>query len=593
MSIKVLDDKTINQIAAGEVIENPASVVKELVDNALDAKSSHIQIEIKAGGFQLIRISDDGIGMSPDDAVLSLERHATSKISKLRDLLFVKSMGFRGEALASIASISKFTMITAKENKDYAATRVVVEGGRIQTVGTFSRKRGTTVEVRSLFYCVPARKKFQKSVSASSGEIYKMVCKMALARPDVHFELISNEKEALRIKPVGEDFSKKLLHVIDQTLGGEIKKHLLTVHLNDSYMKIHGFVADPMMTRQNKTLQHLFINQRAVESKSISLAALDGFGTMIATRRYPVFVLHIEMDPKEVDVNVHPQKKEIRFKDDLRVKTLVRQSISKALIKEPTKAFEKRVVDPFEMKGPVFEILEEKMFENEAEAFCSFSSFSQPSETEDLIPFEEPTLAELQDFHIVGLYKKSLILDAASCQKLIELPSEKPPYSGLFFVDLKKASARLFVESAMKGSKDKLSIQKLLFPIKLTFTKPEIAYLETLLPVLEEVGIELRIFSETSVVIEGLSEYLDENQLQDLIEKMMQRRFQSLERVKEAIATSASSCIKASSLRFTEEMAKKILSDLLKSNNPYFCPLGTKVIAYMSEMQYEKLFRGE
>ncbi|MCH9630164.1 MAG: DNA mismatch repair protein MutL [Chlamydiia bacterium] len=593
--VKVLDDKTINQIAAGEVIESPTSVVKELIDNALDAGAKRIRVEIKAGGFHLIQISDDGAGMSGDDAVLSLERHATSKISKLQDLLSVKSMGFRGEALASIASISKFTMITALENKDHVATRVVVEGGKIQTVGPFSREKGTTIEVRSLFYCVPARKKFQKSVGASSAEITRMISKVALARPDVSFSLFSNDKLALSTDvEKGASFEDCLFHTIEKTLGDEVAKNIIPIHLDDPYMKIEGFIGTPLLTRQNRLLQHLFINSRVVESIPLSLAALDGYSTMIGAKRYPAFVLHITMDPKELDVNVHPQKKEVRFKDETRAKNLLRKAVAEALRKEP--AAPNVHVDPFETRGEVFEILEDKMLEKSDLTFERQNFFPQEELTEELIPFSQPMLAKVADFSVVGLYKSSVVIDASSCEDLIKLPDTSPPYRGLFFIDLKKAAERLYIDSCMKRNMEKLSLQKLLFPKTLSFSKEEMITLCNSLDMFAEIGVEMRPFSETKMIVEGVSDLLEEEKLESFIHEALHNLScndsldEDVEKIRESLSIKAAACIKTQNAFYTKEIAKKVVSDLLKSTQPYYSPDGSKIVAYLKEDMYDKLF---
>ena len=614
MSIHVLDDRTINQIAAGEVIENPASVVKELMDNALDAGAKQITVEIQAGGFQLIRILDDGCGMTQDDAVLSIERHATSKILKMNDLLACTSMGFRGEALASIASISKFTLITAKEGSDHKATRVVVEGGRIQTVGPFSRPKGTTIEVRSLFYPVPARKKFQKSSSASAAEIYKTLSKVALSRPDVSITLISGGKEMLSTHARVQKNKDPFFEVIQKQVGKEITSNLLRVQYKDTYLTIDGYIGTPLVTRQNRVMQNLFINQRVVESPAVSLAVLDGYSTMITAKRYPVFFLHLKMDPKELDVNVHPQKKQIRLKEETKVKAILRESVTKALRREPV--FEKTIhTDPFLEKGEVFEILEDKLFDPPSKQFkkSSLSSHEMKNMGEDftfsssnhfdfmeaekpmddLIPFEQPILPKVSDLSLIGLYQSSCLLDAKASQELIHLPDLAPPYEGLFFVDLKKAAARVYVDHAQKKQTQRLSIQKLLFPKTYQFLKEQMLFVETSLQTLEEIGIEARVFSQTQIIVEGLSEHLDEELLESLFCEIADSAHLDLciEKIKERLLVKASSCIKAKTAIYTEESAKKLLSDLLKTSSPYFCPLGTKIIAYMSQSQYEKLFK--
>ncbi len=332
--IRVLEDETINQIAAGEVVENPASVVKELVENALDAKADMITLEIKAGGFQLIRVSDNGFGMSQDDALLALERHATSKLKKIQDLLSISSMGFRGEALASIGSISKLSIQTATNNPNHEGSLLTCEGGKIKAVNKASRQMGTTMEVRSLFYNVPARKKFQKSAPMSLAEITKLINTLALSRPDVEFKFFCEGKLMLHAKKNPKLVKKQemILRAID-VLGKGFVEDVRYVKCSYEDMTIEGLLGSPKNSKTNRLGQYLFINTRSVVSSEVSFAVSDGYVSMLAERRYPTFLLYLDMPAKDVDVNVHPQKRQVKFKESMQVKAFIRKAVGQLWIK--------------------------------------------------------------------------------------------------------------------------------------------------------------------------------------------------------------------------------------------------------------------
>ncbi|SCA63498.1 hypothetical protein SCG7109_AQ_00010, partial [Chlamydiales bacterium SCGC AG-110-M15] len=332
--VKQLDEITINQIAAGEVIENPASVIKELVENTLDAAATEITIEIKAGGRQLIRIIDNGCGMNKDDALLSIERHATSKLRTVEDLNNIFSLGFRGEAIPSIASISFFTLNTCTHEAGAEATIIEVEGGKLTKHEPSVRAPGTSIEVRSLFYNVPARKKFQRSVSADVGEINKIITAQALSHPKVRFELINQGKTTLKADASHDDNFCSAMGTRIRSLLGEAFYHSLTpIEHSESGYTITGYIGDPLYTRHNRTGQHLFVKQRPIFSSLISSAVTSGYGTALASSRYPVFVLNIDLPSNELDVNVHPRKREVRFENPQALASCVAHAVQKAMSK--------------------------------------------------------------------------------------------------------------------------------------------------------------------------------------------------------------------------------------------------------------------
>ncbi len=325
--IKILPDNLANQIAAGEVVERPASVIKELVENSIDAGATRIQIDVELGGRRLMRVSDDGEGMMRDDAVLAFERHATSKIKTLEDLSAIGTLGFRGEALASVASVAKVELITKTEN-DTAATRVSIEGGKLRDVKDFARPTGTTLSVRDLFFNTPARRKFMRSEATENYHIINIVTHYALAHPEIAFTLIANGRESLRLAP-----AKDLRERAYQIFGANMIESLLPVDGGREFIaKIKGFVSAPRERRTTRDAQYFFINGRFVRDKIIAGGLLEGFRAVLPHGVYPVAFLFLEIPLEEIDVNVHPSKTEVRFRRSQAVKEVISEAIRAALI---------------------------------------------------------------------------------------------------------------------------------------------------------------------------------------------------------------------------------------------------------------------
>lgn len=324
--IRILPDNLANQIAAGEVVERPASVIKELVENAIDAGGTRIQIEIELGGRRLMRVSDNGSGMVRDDAVLAFERHATSKIRTLEDLAAIETLGFRGEALASIASVAKVEM-TTKTAGDLAATRVIVEGGRLTDVKDAARDTGTTISVRDLFFNTPARRKFMRSEATENYHLAGIVTHYALAHPEIAFRMTNNGREVLSVSP-GKDLRERAF----QIFGAGMLESLLPVSGGRDFVaKVYGFVSAPRERRTNRDSQYFFVNQRYVRDKTIAGGLLEGFRSVLPHGVYPVAFLFVEVPAEEVDVNVHPAKTEIRFRRTEAVKDVIAEAIRSAL----------------------------------------------------------------------------------------------------------------------------------------------------------------------------------------------------------------------------------------------------------------------
>lgn len=327
MSIQPLPDVLINQIAAGEVVERPASVVKELVENALDAGATRVDIDLEEGGARLIRVRDNGGGIAAEELPLAVSRHATSKIASLGDLEMVSTLGFRGEALPSIASVSRF-LIASRRAGDAHGMALPVEGGAVGEVVPRQHPPGTTVEVRELFYNVPARRRFLRAERTEQGYIEEWLRSLALARPDVELRVSINGKPSRRYKGGSELFSDERLH---ETLGAEFARHALRVEHEGAGLRLHGWIALPAYSRASADQQYLYVNGRSVRDRSVAHAVKQAYADVMYHGRQPAWVLFLELDPARVDVNVHPAKHEVRFRDTRLVYDFVYRTLQQAL----------------------------------------------------------------------------------------------------------------------------------------------------------------------------------------------------------------------------------------------------------------------
>ncbi len=353
--IRLLTEQVANQIAAGEVVERPASVVKELVENALDAQATRITVEIQAGGRSLIRVTDDGAGMSRDDALLCLERHATSKIQRAEDLAAIATMGFRGEALPSIASVSRFTLTTReRDGNTPEAAQVIVHGGKILEVKSAGHAAGTGVEVRQLFYNLPARRKFLRSEETERAHIQHYLTLAALAYPEVGFTFLQDQRLLWQLPPANADQGRpagvqerlrallapdlKLLPVgfTIELEEPDTSEDAVYDALRDAprpTLRVWGFIGAPGVSRATRQDQHLFVNRRPVENRALNFALLEGYHTALMKGRYPVCCLFVEIDPAEVDVNIHPSKREVKFRHERAVRKGVTDAVRQTLLK--------------------------------------------------------------------------------------------------------------------------------------------------------------------------------------------------------------------------------------------------------------------
>lgn len=603
-NIRVLDEHTINKIAAGEVIENPSSVIKELVENALDAGSTEISVEIKGGGRQLMRVVDNGCGMGSDDALLCLERHATSKIKAVEDIQDLLTMGFRGEAVPSIAAISKFTILT-RQKECAEGTMVLVEGGSILKCCPVACSTGTTMEVKSLFFNVPVRKKFQKSPVHDINEILKIMTLLSLGYPEIKFRLISDGETLLSApRPLGASFHDKLKERIGTVLGGDFAENGLKLEGKKDDFSVRGWIGSPLQHRQNRTGQFLFINQRGIQAPLVSFAIKDGYGTTMPAQRHPVYVLHITLPGNFVDVNVHPQKKEVRFRQEHALREMLIEAVRESLrqtecelpVAEPASAGAWPLFLP-SLPGvptirPVFMPLEASRQERpdpmpELPAY-SPPTYSPPAYTPSELPFTMPQPKKTVP-RVMGTIPRYLIL---------ENPPQEAPHlkRGLCLVDQCAAHTRIIYERLkMQREAKEIAVQTLLIPETIELSSLDAHCVTRHLPLLQSLGIHLHECGKNTFLLETIPEAMgniDPNILmQEIIAHLHEENTLSFrEQIDKKMALSAvrASISKEKSLSIGE--GQSLLQQLLACEIPWFCPQGKPTLIIISSEEIGRLF---
>lgn len=641
--IRVLTEDTINKIAAGEVIENPASVVKELVENAIDAGASDICVEIQGGGRQLIRVSDDGCGMNADDALLSLERHATSKIREIEDVHSVTTMGFRGEAIPSIASISKFMLLTCPKPEgdvlqsceNTIGTMVMVDGGKIISCAPAARSPGTTIEVKSLFFNVPVRKKFLKSPAVDANETLKMMSTIALGYPDLKFRLISDGKQLLMASPAhSETCESKFQARVDSVLGWDYLQNSVFLECGDAGMGVHGVVGLPGYTRHNRSGQYLFINHRAVFSPVVAYAIKEGYGTALAAGRHPVFVLHLSLAGGLVDVNVHPQKKEVRLRQEQLLKDLIIKAIRQTLHKnlpnisslpstqtfaEPW-SFEK-LPDRFPESSDTFHRADsDRSFQTQSSPFSKEADIHLTSKNElqfmDSARQETPqqrqnrdqSVLPLQSYQqpaaprVIATIPRYILLDANFGHELasndLAKANNSPAKGGLFLIDQKAAHSRVIFEKLQQNQSEcVIATQTLLIPITIEVTPVEAELLRSALYGLNQMGIEIQEFGRQTFLINAIPEIFGNSDIQRLISDIIHaleeehggRPFH--EERNKRIAMAASRAAVSYERRLSTDEAQLLVNQLWKCLQPYQCPQGRPTLIQLSPEELAKQFQ--
>jgi DNA mismatch repair protein MutL len=585
--IHLLDDASINKIAAGEVIERPASIVKELVENSIDAGADTIRIEVMMGQKSSIRITDNGCGMSKDDAALSYIKHATSKINNIEDIETVRTMGFRGEALSSICAIANVEIIT-KTKDEIAGTRVIIKGGKPISIVDTGAPDGTSIVVDDLFYNTPVRKKYLKSDSFELAQIIDVVTRMALGHNGISFSLFNNGKEILR-SPAAE-LLDKIIHIYGQ----DIARAMLPVNLVSGTIRITGYISKPELLRSNLLFQSFFINERSINSRAIGFALRGGYGTLIPKGRFPICVLKIYVDTKEVDVNVHPTKNQVRLSHEREICDMVTRSVRDALsgknlipgIKIPLKQSQ---------QSQLLEQAQQSQLYNEPAS----SSPMVKEEVTDFRPSAKDTQRRLRrSERFVEEMEKPAGIEMPQVRVLGQVDSVyiiAQMGDGLMIIDQHAAHERVFFE-LVRASKREDS-QELIVPINIDLESREKALMKETIPYLVEFGFQISEFGHDTFAVTAVPVVLgkleDPLMVHDIISDILsQGKIKDetgiFERVTKSIA--CRSALKAGAVCSTSQM-ESLVKQLLRTENPYTCPHGRPTMISFNRQELDKLFK--
>lgn len=613
-NIAILNQETIDKIAAGEVVERPCSVVKELVENAIDAGSTAITVEIKEGGISFIRITDNGCGIERDQVAVAFYRHSTSKIRSAEDLLTVKSLGFRGEALSSISAVARVELIT-KTYDELTGTRYVIEGSKELSNEEIGAPDGTTFIVKDLFYNVPARRKFLKTAQTEGSYISDMVEKLALSHPDISFKFINNNQTKLHTS--GNGNRKDIIYHI---FGREISSSLLAVKHECEYFKVEGFIGKPVITRGNRNYENYFINGRYVKSNILSRAIEEAYKSFLMQHQYPFTVLYFTFF-SELDVNVHPTKMELRFDNNNEIYVELCDTIyailsRKEMIPEvpvDSTPAPKKIVH--EYKEPIPEPFEKRRI-NEVRAAESRSVYGQSvtSAVKDYSAIEpavktpktstayEPAQAVTGTQQTLGDYDKVFLTESSKKQFsiigqlfktywLIEFEDK------LYIIDQHAAHEKVLYEKTMARLANKdFTSQCISPPIVMTLDARESEMLEKYRPQIEQFGYEVEHFGGKEYMISAIPDNLFNIDMKDLFIEMLDDFSNATGRqtpdiITEKVASMSCKAAVKGNDKLTLPEINKLIDELLSLDNPYNCPHGRPTIISMSKYEIEKKFK--
>jgi DNA mismatch repair protein MutL len=599
--IRVLPDALANQIAAGEVVERPASVVKELIENAIDAGATRILIDIEKGGKNLIKVADNGSGMTAEDARLAFSRHATSKIVSPGDLEGILTLGFRGEALPSIASVAKVRLSTTSD-ENQGGTLAVFEDGAGGVFKDIACPRGTVIEVKQLFFNTPARRKFLKGDSTEFSHIAQVVTHQALAYPGIHFNLKHNGREIINTLP-----AEQFLFRIAELFGAELVKELVKVEQATADYKLEGYVSSPIYTRANRSAQYCFVNRRFVRDKVILHATQLGYSHLLPKGRHPVIFLDLTMDPKLLDVNVHPSKAEVRFAFQQEVHQLVSEGVRNALSRNEK-------TDPVPMES----VAEEELaFGTDKGTGASRSQYppihSQPAPHRKIV--DDYFVPSSQDFSgaLKTLYQPHGRASSApgASGGPIHFDQKPTPVSSLIFsefeplgqldnsfiilqgkkgivvVDQHVAHERILYERFKNASKNKrIDVQQLLFPVPVEFSSAESELLTPHLARLTELGMEVELFGKNEFILRSVPAILKNNDHAQILREtvgllsgqqspnVLEEKFEDI-----LIMMSCKNAIKVNHPLGPDQIAK-LIADLEQTEMPFTCPHGRPIALF-------------
>lgn len=629
--IKKLDEPLANKIAAGEVVERPASIVKELVENALDANATVIQVDVTEGGLDKIKITDNGHGFAPEDCNIAFERHATSKISEENDLFHIKTLGFRGEALSSIASVSHLELKTS--TGDSPGNHVVLQGGHIVQSGHTASRRGTEMTVSNLFYNTPARLKHLKTIHTELANISDIMNKLALANPTVRLTLTHNDKLMFQTNGRGD-----LAQVLAAIYGIQTAKLALSFHDESLDFKVGGLLVKPEMTRAGRQYIYIFINGRYIKNYPIFNAILTGYHTLLPIGRYPIAVIHITMDPILIDVNVHPAKLEARISKEKELCQLIEQAVRSTFHREQLipsgykKEQPKKVIKPEQQMLEFDNPFVEKDRHRESEKSQTYSEqFNNNVDNQEVKEapryLESERLSQNQelskgsDYHSQeeGLSTIEPVSQDQDIQQNVDQsqdddqPKRMPKmYSigqmhgtyilaqnenGLYMIDQHAAQERIKYEFYReKVGEITKEVQELLMPMTFEFSSSEYAVINEYEDYLRQMGLEFESFGQHSYIVRSHPQWFpkgkEKETIEDIVHQLLENRHISIKKHREALAImmSCKKSIKANRYLRTDEI-DALLDQLRDVQDPFTCPHGRPVMIHFSTYEMEKLFK--
>ena len=595
--IRIMPESLANKIAAGEVVQRPASVVKELVENALDAGARHITVILKDAGKTLVQVVDDGCGMSPADARLCFQRHATSKIRTIEDLERIHTLGFRGEALASIAAVARVELKT-KRAQDAAGYRVQIEGGQLIAAEPCATANGTSVAVRNLFYNVPARRNFLKTPATEFKHIIETFQVLALSHPEVGLTLIHDDVEIYRLVPETDPSpAERLRRRIGTLFGPEYALQTIPVEETTSYLSVRGFLGRPELHRKSRGEQFFFVNRRYVRHRYLEHAVTSSYEHLIPEGAHPFFVLFLELDPKHVDVNVHPTKAEVKFDDErgiygvlraivrraLGMADLVPQLESAAAVTVPSDVTPATPAPRTEVSAGATPLrmppgeVSRRLYAVEPEAVASIPQqtvlpSSVRPESDEETPEHDTLIWQVHDRYILTQIR-----------------------SGLLLIDQNAAHERILYERALRNLESGFGLsQQLLFPQTLEFSPADFALIEELMPELRALGFDLELFSGRTVVVRGVPDDIrpgdERTMLEDLLAQYkanLPLRLPSRENLARSVARR--NAIRPGT-RLTEKQMRTLIDQLFLCETPYVSPTGRPTMIRLTLEELERRF---
>lgn len=596
--IHILPEKLCNQIAAGEVVERPASVAKELLENSLDAGATSIFIDVQQGGKRLVRVTDNGVGMSREDAFLCLERHATSKLQCEDDLNRLRTLGFRGEALPAISAVSRMLIRTRRQDT-IEGWEITLEAGEVRRASSIGCPIGTTIEVRNLFYNLPARRKFLRRDETEFGHIADMVTRLALAKPQIQFRLTHNDRVLIDINR-----QNQLTERVADLLGPSILKCLVPLDRSSNGLRLHGLISEPATTRPTANSMFTYINGRYIRDRLVHHAIREGYRNVMIKGRHPIAALFLEMDPAQVDVNVHPTKHEVRFKDQAVIHDFIADTIRESL-QSSVWLGNGKPADTFSAKFPPEDSLSDRTPDVRGSSSLVLSAEGNalgntllrenvPSYREEAVPI--PTSPSLQpeskceeagffgSLTIIGQYHNSYIL----CQD----------ENDLLLIDQHAAHERIVFEQLKQQYREsEVEIQQLLFPVVLDFDFKDAAVVEENLSLLQQLGFDLDPFGGRSFALKGVARIVAAGEAEDLIrdvvgELVSMGRTALVEQVSDKLLTlmACHSVVRANQALYQQEM-KALLKGLDKAGFNAQCPHGRPVVKRLTLAEVARMFK--